>query len=210
MPGKTWRISHMAARHGLSRSTLLYYDAAGILTPSARTAAGYRVYDEADDRRLRAICNYRAFGLGMEEIRSLLAAPEDAVHAALERQFERLSAQVHDLRRQQHLIVAFLQDHAARPAKIVSRAAWMAALRRLGFDDLQMQRFHAAFERLAPDAHQEFLEHLRIPPDEIAITRAAAAAFRRAAPSADLPEPEAHLREAIQSAVEMTRLKPEA
>lgn len=210
MSTKTWRISALAARHGLSRSTLLYYDAEGILSPSARTAAGYRIYDEADDRRLRAICHYRAFGLGMEEIRTLLAAPEDAVHAALERQFERLSAQVHELRHQQGMIVAFLQDHAARPAVITSRAAWMATLRRLGFDETQMRRFHAAFEKLAPEAHQEFLEHLRIPPAEIALTRAAAADAGADSALQRSPESEAHLREAIQSAVEMTRLKPDA
>jgi len=54
-----YRISELARRFGLSRSTLLYYDRIGLMRPSHRTAAGYRVYTSEDEQRLEAICNYR-------------------------------------------------------------------------------------------------------------------------------------------------------
>jgi len=36
-------ITELARKHGLSRSTLLYYDRIGLLTPSGRSEAGYRL-----------------------------------------------------------------------------------------------------------------------------------------------------------------------
>ena len=44
----TYSVSRLGRRYGLSRSTLLYYDRIGLLSASARSAAGYRVYGERD------------------------------------------------------------------------------------------------------------------------------------------------------------------
>jgi hypothetical protein len=41
-----------------------------------------------------------------------------------------------------------------------------------GFSDEQMHRWHAEFERSAPEEHQEFLEFLHIPAAEIKTIRA--------------------------------------
>ena len=41
-------VGRLARRFGLARSTLLYYDRIGVLRPSARSAAGYRLYDAGD------------------------------------------------------------------------------------------------------------------------------------------------------------------
>lgn len=72
----------MARRYGLSRSTLLYYDRIDVLTPSGRSAAGYRRYSAADGRRLARICRYRRAGLPLATIRDLLAASDAAPAAA--------------------------------------------------------------------------------------------------------------------------------
>ncbi len=52
--------------------------------------------------------------------------------------------------------------------------AWVEMFRAVGLDEPAMLRWHAEFERMAPEAHQDFLESLRIP-------AAAAAAIRRRA-----------------------------
>ena len=44
---------------GISRTVLLYYDTIGLLKPSGRTGAGYRIYSEADVQRLKQIMIYR-------------------------------------------------------------------------------------------------------------------------------------------------------
>ena len=71
-------VSKLARRCGLSRSTLLYYERAGLLAPAARSGANYRSYSEKDLRRLEQICVYRRAGLKLADIRAILARPQAA------------------------------------------------------------------------------------------------------------------------------------
>ncbi|MGL4178256.1 MAG: MerR family transcriptional regulator [Dermatophilaceae bacterium] len=52
--------------------TLHHYDAEGLVVPSARTHAGYRLYDEADLARLATVVTYRRLGLPLDEVKALL------------------------------------------------------------------------------------------------------------------------------------------
>jgi DNA-binding transcriptional MerR regulator len=49
------QIGQAAARTELSITTIRHYDAAGLVTPSARSAGGFRLYTEADVERLLVI-----------------------------------------------------------------------------------------------------------------------------------------------------------
>ena len=55
-------ISQLAKRFALSRSTLLYYDARGLLSPSRRSEANDRLYSQADVERMELIDVYRREG----------------------------------------------------------------------------------------------------------------------------------------------------
>lgn len=46
------KIGELARRTGLTVRALHHYDAIGLLTPSARSDAGYRLYNDADVARL--------------------------------------------------------------------------------------------------------------------------------------------------------------
>ncbi|MCP3961623.1 MAG: MerR family transcriptional regulator, partial [bacterium] len=61
-------ISQVAARFGLSRSTLLYYDSIGLLSPSLRSRANYRLYSPADVERMELIDLYRQAGLALKDV----------------------------------------------------------------------------------------------------------------------------------------------
>ena len=63
---KTFTVGALGRRFGLSRSALLYYDQIGLLVPSARSSAGYRLYTEEDAQRLERICLFRNAGLALE------------------------------------------------------------------------------------------------------------------------------------------------
>jgi DNA-binding transcriptional MerR regulator len=76
----TYRISELARRTGMPASTLRFYEQAGLL-PAARTASGYRVYDEEAVRRLEFISSAKHLGLPLEEIRELLGAWDQGVCA---------------------------------------------------------------------------------------------------------------------------------
>ena len=78
--GEVARLSHVSVR------TLHHYDAIGLLTPGARSPAGYRLYSGTDLRRLQQILFYRELGYALEEISGILADPAAGTDDHLRRQ----------------------------------------------------------------------------------------------------------------------------
>ncbi|MCB0194397.1 MAG: MerR family transcriptional regulator [Anaerolineae bacterium] len=153
----------------LSRSTLLYYDRIGLLPPSNKSPAGYRLYSEADLARLERIRTYRAAGLSLERIGELLRADnaDDLTHA-LEARLIALNQEIQQLREQQRLVLDLLgQAHYIIQGRVLDKSAWTALLREAGLDDAAMLRWHQAFEQSLPEAHQDFLESLGLDASEI-------------------------------------------
>jgi DNA-binding transcriptional MerR regulator len=72
----TYRIGELARVFGLNPRTLRYYESLGLLTPARRGSGSYRIYTEADADRLRFILKAKRLGLGLREIRELLAEQE--------------------------------------------------------------------------------------------------------------------------------------
>jgi DNA-binding transcriptional MerR regulator len=166
-------ITKLARRFGLSRTTLLYYDRIGLLRPSARTEAGYRLYSPADVERLEAVCRYRKVGLPLAETQKILDGPRDAVGSALERRLDAVSAEIGVLREQQRVLLRLLETRSTqRRARALDKRRWVALLRASGLTDADMHAWHVQFERTEPAAHQDFLESLGIEPKEIARIRA--------------------------------------
>lgn len=165
-------ISVLARKHGLSRSTLLYYDRIGLLKAGGRLAHGYRHYSAAEDARLRQICLFRRTGLALAEIRRILGRPRQDLAAALERQLHEVVTQVDGLRKRQRLIVELLkQRRLLDQIKNMSREKWVALLRASGFGDADLEHWHRDFEKTDPDYHQRFLEFLGIPAADIRAIR---------------------------------------
>jgi MerR family transcriptional regulator, thiopeptide resistance regulator len=82
---RTYQVKEVASSSGLSIRALHYYDAIGLLVPSFRTAAGYRLYDADDLLRLQQILIGRELGLSLEDIRRSLDDPSfDRRRALLE------------------------------------------------------------------------------------------------------------------------------
>lgn len=54
---------------------------------------------------------------------------------------------------------------------MISKARWMEMMRASGLDKEAMANWHKPFELMAPKAHQEFLECLQLPEEEIANIR---------------------------------------
>lgn len=70
------KVGELAARAGLTVRTLHHYDSIGLLSPSARSDAGYRLYDRDDVARLQQIQALRAFGMALADIGAYLDSPE--------------------------------------------------------------------------------------------------------------------------------------
>lgn len=70
------QIGELAQRSGLSVKTLRYYEEIGVLAPPARTASGYRDYDDDTVGRLQFVRAAQAIGLTLGEIREVIAFRE--------------------------------------------------------------------------------------------------------------------------------------
>ena len=102
----THTVHQLAGLAGISVRTLHHYDHIGLLKPSARTEAGYRLYGTADLLRLQQILLYRELDLPLEAIRRILDDPGfDPVRAlmqhrqTLEVQSARLARLLHTIDR---------------------------------------------------------------------------------------------------------------
>ena len=69
-----YMVSEAAALSGVSVRALHHYDAIGLLQPSARSDADYRLYGPDQIRTLRRIRRYRALAFSLDEIKELLGA----------------------------------------------------------------------------------------------------------------------------------------
>ncbi|MGA2184833.1 MAG: MerR family transcriptional regulator [Bryobacteraceae bacterium] len=166
-------VSRLARTCGLSRSTVLYYESIGLLKPARRSAGNYRVYGEKDAARLIRIRLWRESGLTLEDIRALLDQPDSNASAILKRRLEALSAEIERLRGHQHAIAALLGQSAFRRSQVVTKDKLVSIMRAAGLTETEMHRFHVEFEKSAPQEHQEFLEFLHIPADEVKSIREA-------------------------------------
>ena len=75
------RIEQVAARTGLTKRTLRYYEEIGLLPPPTRTEGGYRLYSEADVQHLLRIKRVKdLLGFSLAEIREMVNAEEEREH----------------------------------------------------------------------------------------------------------------------------------
>ncbi len=68
-------VGQVAERFGVTRRTLHHYDEIGLVVPSERSHAGYRLYTHEDLTRLQHVVVYRRLEFGLEEIALLLEEP---------------------------------------------------------------------------------------------------------------------------------------
>jgi MerR family transcriptional regulator, thiopeptide resistance regulator len=162
-----YTVSGLARRCGLSRSTILYYESVGVLKASSRSAGNYRQYGERDLERLQQIRAYRNVGLSLADIRAVVGRPGNDAATALHRRLVQIDADIDRLRGHQRVILRLLGNATFRRAEMITKDKWIAIMEGAGLSHDQMDRWHMEFERSAPEDHQEFLEFLHIPADDI-------------------------------------------
>lgn len=69
-------VKQVADAVGLPSRTVRYYDRIGLVSPSERTGAGYRLYDAENEGKLRFVRQAKGLGFSLQEIRQLIAAAE--------------------------------------------------------------------------------------------------------------------------------------
>ena len=165
-------VTALARRCGVSRSTLLHYESLGLLRRPPRTAGNYRAYGDPDRARVQQIGVYRKVGLGLDAIRAVLNRPEGDAAGVLQRRLVEIDTEIETLRGHQRAILRLLErSRNFRRIQMITKDKWVAVMRAAGFTEDDMHRWHREFEKGAPAEHQEFLEFLHVPAEEIARIR---------------------------------------
>jgi DNA-binding transcriptional MerR regulator len=113
-------IGRLSKQSGTPVKTIRYYDEAGILSPSATSDAGYRLYTRGDAARLESIRMLRELGFPIAAIREMLGgktAPQDL----LGMQLDVTRTQMRALRRQTAIL-----EHAIASGEDALRALHLA------------------------------------------------------------------------------------
>jgi DNA-binding transcriptional MerR regulator len=72
------RIGELSAKAGVNVQTIRFYEREKLLQKPARTASGYRTFEEADLERVRFIKDSQQLGFSLKEIKELLEIHESA------------------------------------------------------------------------------------------------------------------------------------
>ena len=86
-----YTVGEVAERFSLTVRTLRHWEAQGLLAPAARSWSNYRLYSPEDCARVQRIIIYRATGMKLIDIKSLLDSGDTAIEH-LKRQRESLLA----------------------------------------------------------------------------------------------------------------------
>ena len=123
-------IAQLARAAGVPSTTIRYYERAKILLPSARTASGYRHYDESALERLEFIRAARAAGFTIDDVTALLALRDRAgsrdcrmeVRELLEVRIRETDTRLAELRRVRRALAATLaRCHTSAAECVVMR-----------------------------------------------------------------------------------------
>jgi DNA-binding transcriptional MerR regulator len=88
------KAGELARRTGVTVRTLHYYHSIGLLVPSARSDAGYRLYHRRDIRRLHQIQALKRLGVPLAEIGALLSNGALSLPQILTQQLDALDRQL--------------------------------------------------------------------------------------------------------------------
>ncbi|MBO4384686.1 MAG: MerR family transcriptional regulator [Clostridia bacterium] len=94
--GGMYSTGEIAKECGVTVRTVQYYDARGLLEPSALTDGGRRMYTDDDVKKLRFLTYLRSLGLSIDDIGRIVSEDnsEKVLEALLEEQIGALSAEV--------------------------------------------------------------------------------------------------------------------
>jgi len=105
-------VGQVAEAAGVTAKAVRLYEARGLLPPAARSAAGYRVFDESDVDTVRFIRRARSLGLGLDAAAEILATrrsgkvPCARTGELLEQRIAEIDHTVHELRELRATLVA--------------------------------------------------------------------------------------------------------
>lgn len=163
-----FKIRELCKMFNLSRSALLYYDSIGLLKPSIRTEANYRLYSAEDSLRLEKICTFRKAGIPLNEIKQILENEDIGYSSVLIDRFNQINVEIQELKDQQACIASMLKNNKfLRTSELITKQTWNKLMHSIGFNENTSRKWHMIFEQISSSEHTIFLESLGLSKAEI-------------------------------------------
>jgi MerR family copper efflux transcriptional regulator len=112
---KHFTIGKLADQAGVGIDTVRFYERRGLLPKPQRTAAGYRLYDEASISRIRFVRRAKQLGFTLDEIEILLQLQDKGgrkseVKSITTRKLAQIDAKIADLSRMREVLTALASE----------------------------------------------------------------------------------------------------
>jgi DNA-binding transcriptional MerR regulator len=127
------KVGELAERAGLTVRTLHHYDSIGLLRPSARSDAGYRLYNRDDVARLQQVQALRKFGMALADIGAYLDSPGASPLAIIDTQLASLDRQIDEASRMREQLMLVRAQLAKGEAPEL--ATWLTTLEQMTMYD---------------------------------------------------------------------------
>lgn len=127
------KVGELAQRSGLTVRTLHHYDSIGLLQPSVRSDAGYRLYQRDDVARLQQIQALRKLGMDLKAIKAYLVRADISPLTIVTRQLDLLDRQIEEASRMRTQL-ALLQSQLQR-GETPPLSTWLSTLERMTMYD---------------------------------------------------------------------------
>ncbi|WP_256639414.1 MerR family transcriptional regulator [Streptomyces murinus] len=123
-------IGELARATGLTVRTIRYWSDEGVLTPVTRSPGGYRLYDAQGVARLELIRTLRELGLGLDDVRQVLAGERTVAQVAATH-VAALDAQIRSLKVTRAVLSSVARnDSTARETTLMNKLARLSAAER--------------------------------------------------------------------------------
>lgn len=162
-----YKVGIIAKMFGISRTTLLYYNSIGLLNPSTRTEAGYRLYSQEDCGKLKEIIIYRQAGLSTDKIKELLMQQHDeGIISPLMKKLGDINQEIEILKKQQMVLIKLIKNREIFK-KDINEETFKIILEKANIKYEERMNWHAEFEEHSPQRHHDFLISIGFDEEEI-------------------------------------------
>lgn len=139
-----FQVGEIAAKTGLTIRTLHHYEEIGLLLPTARTDAGYRLYDMHSVERLTQIQLLRQIGVKLKDIGEILNGHNGDMASLLEERIKLLTQQMKQMSTLRYRLEQLQKQMQTGDA--VTQSDWFSILEMMSMYDKYFT--HAELEQL--------------------------------------------------------------
>ncbi|GGN75558.1 MerR family transcriptional regulator [Streptomyces albiflavescens] len=144
-------IGELSRSTGLSVRTIRYWSDEGALPPVARSSGGYRLYDAASVARLELIRTLRELGLGLDDVRKVLAG-ETTIAEVAAAHVVALDAQIRSLKVTRAVLSTVARrGSTAEEMTLMNKLARLSAAERKRIIDDFMEETFGGLDTADPD-----------------------------------------------------------